>query len=205
MGIIATASVLFLFVPLIFLTNMNLMMFPEQWGQINGFFDAMLQSNANVFARYLHFLTASFAVTGLFLFGYMRRKKYPFEKIFSNFKRELILTKWYKIALYASLLQFVFGPLVFFTLPWKGVTWDLAYIFIAGIIFAIAALTLIWLDLKNKITPGKHFSKVVIALTITVMFMGTGRQTYRAIVLGPHQEMVAEKTELFKIQARQAR
>jgi cytochrome c len=203
-GIITVASLMFLFVPLIFLTNMNLMMFPEQWGQINGFWDAMFQSNLNVFARYLHFLTASFAVTGLFLFGYMRRKKYDTEKIFSNFSKDELLKKWYKLTLYASLLQFLFGPLVFFTLPWKGVTWELAYIFIAGIIFAIAGITLLYLDLKNKISLGKHFSKVVIAITITVMFMGTGRQTYRAIVLAPHQEMVAEKTELFKIQAQQA-
>lgn len=202
--LIGIASVLFLFVPLIFLTNINLMLFPEEWGNINGFWDALMLSN--VFPRYLHFLTASLAVTGLFLFGWMKRKKYVFDGKYENLTKDKVLRIWYKVALHTSLLQIVFGPLVFFTLPWKGVTWDLAYIIIAGIIFAITAIVLLWMDLKNKTNPlGKHFGKVVIALTITVMFMATGRHAYRAVVLGPHQKAVAEKTMLFKIQSDKAR
>lgn len=202
-GLITVASLLFLFVPLIFLTNINLMLFPEKWAEVDSFWNAMLLWN--VIPRYFHFLTASFAITGLFLFGYMRRKSYDVESIFSSFTRKDLLKKWYKITLYATMLQFAFGPLVLFTLPWKGVTWELAYIIIAGILFAIVALILLWQDLKSEEGLfGRHFGKVVIALSITVMFMGTGRHAYRAIVLGPHKKAVAEKTMLYEIQAKQA-
>ena len=165
----AIPAAIFLFVPLIFLTNVNLMQFPEKWVEIEGFTSAMMLSN--VFPRYFHFLTASFAITGIFMFGYMRRNKYSVEMIFNNFKKHTLLKKWYKLAFFATLLQLVFGPLVFFTLPWKGVNWTLAYIVIAGIIFAFTAMYLLWRDLKSdSLKLGKHFMKVVLAMTITVPF-----------------------------------
>ena len=203
LSLIGIASVMFLFVPLIFLTNINLMLFPEQWANVKGFWDAAFLWN--VIPRYLHFVTASFAVTGLFLFGYFRRKNSNLNEILENSSREEVLTKFYKIALHASLAQLVFGPLVFFTLPWDGVTWGLAHTIITGIVFALAAMFFMWKDIRTKVLDGgKHFGKVVIALTVTVMLMGTGRHVYRATVLGPHKQAMAEKTENYIREAKQA-
>jgi hypothetical protein len=53
-----------LFVPLIFLTNINLMLFPERWTQVKGFASALVLPN--VLPRFLHFLLACLAVTALF-------------------------------------------------------------------------------------------------------------------------------------------
>jgi cytochrome c len=136
------AVVILLFVPLIFLTNINLMLFPGKWVSIKGFFSAMFLSN--VIPRYLHFLCASLAVTGIFLFWYMKRKQYDFEARFKDFSRTGVLKKWYTLALGASLLQLGLGPLNFFTLPWHAVTWGLAIIFIIGIVFALLAMFLVW-------------------------------------------------------------
>jgi cytochrome c len=188
------AVVVLLFVPLIFLTNINLMLFPEEWGSVKGFFSAMML--ANVFPRYLHFLCASLAVTGLFLFWYMKRKRFPFESKFKDFSRTEVLKKWYKLALGASLLQLGLGPLNFFTLPWHAVSWGLAIIFIVGIVFALSAMFLLWRELKGPEEKlGKWFYPIAIALTITVLFMGTGRHVYRATALKPHQERIQQKTD----------
>lgn len=192
------AVVFLLFVPLIFLTNINLMLFPEEWGSVKGFFSAMML--ANVIPRYLHFLCASLAVTGLFLFWYMKRKRFPFEAKFKDFSRNEVLKKWYKLALGASLLQLGLGPLNFFTLPWHAVNWDLAIIFIVGIVFALLAMFLLWRELKGPEEKlGKWFYPVAILLTITVLFMGTGRQVYRATALKPHKERIQQPRDREKI------
>jgi cytochrome c len=39
------AAVLFLIIPFIFLANANLMLFPERWGEVKGFFSALLLPN----------------------------------------------------------------------------------------------------------------------------------------------------------------
>ena len=53
----AFSSLLFLLIPFIFLSNINLMLFPAQWSHVHGFFSALLLPN--VIPRYLHFVLAS--------------------------------------------------------------------------------------------------------------------------------------------------
>jgi len=191
--ILALALLVFLFVPLIFLTNINLMLFPEKWGTIRGFFSAMWL--ANVIPRYLHFLCASLAVSGLFLFGYMRRQRYPFTGRCPGLNRARVLKNWYRLAFFASLLQLAFGPLNFFTLPWRAVTWGLAYIVLSGLVFATGALILLYKEINGpEGRLGRYFYAIALLLSITVLFMGTGRHLYRAIALSAHQEKVLEKT-----------
>jgi cytochrome c len=190
----AIAVVLFLFVPFIFLTNINLMLFPERWVEVKGFFTAMVM--ANVIPRYLHFLCASVAVTGLFLFGYMRWKRYGFEVKFegTSLTRNRVLRWWYGLALMASVAQLVLGPLNFLTLPWHAVSWGLFFIFLPGILLAIAAMVLMWRELRGPEEKlGRSYYIVVVILTLTVLFMGTGRQAYRAAALETHRAISAMK------------
>lgn len=189
------AVLLMLFIPFIFLTNINLMLFPEKWGIIKGFFSAMFL--ANVIPRYLHFLVASLAITGLFLFWYMGRKQYPFESIFGagTFSRLQILRRWYGLALFPTLAQLGFGPLNLLTLPRHAVTWYLVVIFLTGASFAITAMILIWSELKGPDEElGKRFYLIVIILTTTIMFMGTGRHVYRANAISPHWKQIQQRT-----------
>ena len=74
--------------------------------------------------------------------------------------------------------------------------WGLAIIFIVGIAFALLAMFLLWRELKGPEEKlGKWFYPVAIALTITVLFMGTGRHVYRAVALKPHKERIQQTTE----------
>ena len=189
--IIAVAS--FLFIPLIFLANINLMLFPEKWGTIKGFFSAL--TLPNVFPRYFHFITASLAVTGLFLFGYFGWKKYRFEEKFSDLTRYEVRKKAYSLTLGASIIQLIFGPIVYLTLPTKGMSWNLFYFISAGVIVAVFAIYIMWKEVtgpEEKI--GRRFGLVVTALAITIVMMATGRHIYRATALAPHQKLMAERT-----------
>jgi len=192
--ILGFALLILLFVPLIFLSNINLMLFPERWAEVKGFFSTLLMSN--VIPRYLHFLTGTLAVTGLFIFWYLGRKKYPVEKNLPGFSREELRIKAYKLTFFATLSQIIFGPLLLFTLPWHGVNWNLVYVIIAGVLFAIIAMIILWREIKNKST-GKRFVVIVILISITVLFMGWGRHIYRSNVLTPHQKLMQERTEEF--------
>jgi cytochrome c len=203
-SIMALAVMVFLFIPLIFLTNINLMLFPEKWGTIKGFVSAL--TLPNVFPRYLHFIFASLAVTGLFLFWYVGRKSYPFEEYFKTLTRYDIKKKAYSLALAASVAQFLMGPLVLITLPSKGIGYNLIIIIFTGATIALFAMWWMW---KSITGPAEHISKnfwkVAVAMSITVLFMGSGRHVYRANALAPHQKLVAAKTKEFQRLSQEAR
>jgi cytochrome c len=200
----AAATALFLFIPLIFLVNVNLMLFPEKWGTVKGFFSALLLPN--VLPRYLHFIAASMAVTGLFIFWYMGRKNYPFETYFASLTRYEVRKNAYSLTLAASVAQFIIGPLVMLTLPTKGFDWRLVLVILSGAAIALPAMWQIWKAISG--TPeniDRHFGAVVIALTITVVFMGSGRHVYRANALAPHQKLMAANTAEFQRLSKEAR
>ncbi len=190
--ILGAAIAIFLFIPLVFLSNVNLMLFPEKWGEVQGFFSTLLLWN--VIPRYLHFIAGTLAVTGIFTVWYFGRKSYSLDENLADFQKNEIRKKGYQLTFYVTLSQIIFGPLLFFTLPWHGVDWPLAYFIIAGISFAVIAMYFIYMEIKSD-NPGKHLGKVILLLTVTVLFMGWGRHTYRENVLSPHKELMKQKTE----------
>ncbi|MBO9732098.1 MAG: cytochrome c [Chitinophaga sp.] len=203
-SILALAVLIFLFIPLIFLTNINLMLFPEKWGTVKGFVSALLLPN--VFPRYLHFLCASLAVTGLFLFWYLNRRRYAFETRFISITRYDIRRKMYSLALGASMFQFVFGPLVLITLPAKGVQWNLIIVILCGATAALPAMYWMWKGITGKPEDiGNNFGKVIVTMTLTVLLMASGRHVYRSNALAPHKKMMAEKTKTFEKLSAEAR
>ncbi|MEL1244022.1 cytochrome c [Flavobacterium sp. DGU11] len=202
-AIMAFAVAIFLFIPFIFLTNINLMLFPEKWALVKGFLDALMLPN--VFPRYLHFIFASLSVTGLFLFWYMSRKSYPFDELMPGFTRYDIQRKGYSLALTASVAQFMIGPIVLLTLPSKGIGWNLILVIVAGAAIALPAMWMIWKALTGqKEQMANSFYKVALLLGITVVFMGSGRHIYRSNALEKHRELVAAKTKDFAKARKQA-
>ncbi|MCW3807781.1 c-type cytochrome [Plebeiibacterium marinum] len=192
-AIISVAVGCFLFIPFVFLTNINLMLFPEKWGEVSGFFSAL--SLPNVLPRYFHFVVASLAITGLFLFYYISRKSFEFEEELPGFTKYELQKKFYSLGFGATVSQFLFGSVVFITLPSKGVDWDMFWFIATGVSFAIVAMVLMWKEITGPVEKiGRYFYYVVGILTVTVIFMGTGRHVYRANALEPHQKLMAERT-----------
>lgn len=185
-----------LFVPLIFLANINLMLFPERWTQMRGFVSALMLPN--VLPRLIHFLLACMAITALFLLGYFTRAAYPVESKFQRLDRAGLRRLFYAIAFGASLLQLAAGPLVLFTLPSRGVTVFLYVVIGIGATFAITMLGLMWWEiLAAPQRVGRFFVPIVALLMLTGSCMGFGRHVYREEATREHRLMVQKRTEDF--------
>ena len=201
--LLGMAVAIFLFIPFIFLTNINLMLFPEKWNTIQGFSEALLLPN--VFPRYLHFVFASLGITGLFIFWYFGRQGYPFEEHFKRMTRYELRKKAYSLTFAASIIQFMIGPVVLLTLPTQGMSWKLVLTIGTGAVIALPAVYWIWKGVTGEPEHiDRHFWKVTSLLTITVIFMGSGRHLYRATALAPHQKLVAEETRKFQAESKKA-
>lgn len=193
---IAAACLIFLAIPLVFLTNINLMLFPERWADVKGFLSALMLPN--VLPRYLHFIAASMAVTSLFLVGWFGRKRFRFQEKVPALPLPGVKKMLYSIALGVTGAQFIIGPLVYLTLPSHGVSGHMNLVILTGIATAIPAMVWMWREVDGSAEHiGQHLMKIAIALTVTVVCMGTGRHLYREEALGPHKQAMAEKTQAY--------
>jgi cytochrome c len=203
-GILALAAALFLFIPLIFLTNVNLMIQPEKWAMVKGFLSALMLPN--VWPRYFHFIFASLGVTGLFLFWWFGRKSYEFDEVFKSLPKQDLRKRFYSITFFASAAQFLIGPIVLLTLPVKGLSWPMILVIATGAAIAIPALIALWKEITgDPAEMGKRFGWIAGYLTFTVIFMGSGRHMYRATSLEGHQKLVKAKTEEYMAQVEEAK
>ncbi|HLT52739.1 MAG TPA: hypothetical protein VKZ97_02555, partial [Flavobacteriaceae bacterium] len=185
-GIMALAVAIFLFIPLIFLTNVNLMMFPEKWGTVQGFLSALMLPN--VFPRYLEFLGACIAVTGIFIVWYNNRKAYPIEEIYTSFTRYSIKKLGYSIATIGLSLQILFGVIVLFTLPSKGISYSVIGVMtIAGTLLAVALWFCYQTIVGEKDKIDLHFKKIALSIFAFMLVYGGSRQMYRHNSLEKHQ------------------
>ncbi len=191
--IIGVVCAILLAVPLIFLTTINLMLFPQLWPQVRGFADALFLPN--VLPRYLHFLLASLSVMGLFMVKWTQTRHFPAEKLFKELTRDELRRQFYTLALAATALQFLAGPLVFITLPASGMNGRTMLAVAGGIACALPALWWMWQELDGGgHGAGRRYWHIVGAISLTVMFMVIGRHLYRDEALRPYQQAVAAKT-----------
>jgi len=203
-SIIAIAAAIFLFIPFIFLTNVNLMLFPEKWTSVKGFLSALLLPN--VLPRYVFFIFSTLAVTGLFMAWYFGREKYDWAANFKTLSRYEMRRKFYSLTLVALFVQLVLaGPILMATLPARGMSWNVVMIVLMGAGLVIFPIYWIWQSITGPAEDmDRHFKKIVATLLVTISVMGMGRHAYRAHALAPHQELTARETEKFSEMAKQA-
>jgi cytochrome c len=189
----AVGAALFATIPLIFLTNVNLMLFPQAWTDVRGFFSAL--TLPNVWPRYLHFVAASVAVTGLFLLVYLTRATYPVSERFTDLNRAALRRLFYGVALGASLLQLLLGPMLLFSLPSIGMSWYLILVIAVGASCGVAAMVVMWREIVAPAgQPQLRLALVVGLITATAFMMGYGRHVYRETALQEHRLLMAEAT-----------
>jgi cytochrome c len=191
LGLVGAA--LFLVIPLIFLANVNLMLFPGRWLAVDGFLSAL--ALPNVWPRYFHFVAASVAVTGLFLLFFFLRAGCPVESKLRDLDRAALRRLFYGIALGASALQLLFGPVVLLSLPGQGMSWSLVGVIAIGVILALAAMTLMWREIIQPVArPMRRAALVFSLITLTAFAMGFGRHVYRETAVGEHRQRMAAHT-----------
>lgn len=199
----AIICALFLFIPLIFLANINLMLFPEKWGSVQGFFSAL--ALPNVLPRYVHFVLACPAMTGLFLVWLFRRKSEE-EIAATGFTRAELMRKGYRWALWPTIAQFVVGPVVLMTLPETREPLKVVMaVFGVAILVSLAMTHLMFVETRRSAEAiGRSFASICVLMLLTVALMGIGRHLYREAAVAPHREMVRVKTEQYVKQVEQA-
>lgn len=189
----AGAVGLFLFIPLIFLTNINLMLYPDQWDKVHGFLSTL--ALPNVLPRYLHFLTATVAVTAFFLAWYFGRERFPVDSALPGFTKPQLRRHFCGIALAATAAQLFFGPLLYLTLPAQTISWGMTAVIGTGALLAVGVLGLLWMESRAPDDlVGSRFWGVAGLLFVTVTFMATGRHMVRENAIRPHRALVEAKT-----------
>ncbi|MGC9326612.1 MAG: c-type cytochrome [Candidatus Hinthialibacter sp.] len=192
----AGAALIFLLVPLIFLSNINLMLFPQRWPETRGWLSTLW--TPNVLPRYLHFLFGSIAVSGLFFAGYFGREKYPVEERLVGLSRGRLRRMFYSIALSATAANFMAGPLLFFTLPAQGVSWPLIGVILIGVCLAAAAAVILWREITlPAAAPAWRFYLLIVLLTGTVVMMASGRHMYRENAVSVHRAHMEANTQTY--------
>jgi cytochrome c len=202
-AISGAACLLFLFIPLIFLTNINLMLFPDKWGAVHGFLSAL--GLPNVFPRYVHFVLACPAMAGLFLVWLFRRRQEA-ELQSTGFTRSELIRKGYQWAFWSTLAQFAVGPVALMTLP--PVTEPVGSvmgIFGIAILLCIPMTFLMFQETRRSAeTIGRSFSAICVLMLVVIGLMGAGRHVYREAALSPHRELVRAKTQEYMREVDQA-
>ncbi|MBI4831406.1 MAG: c-type cytochrome [Candidatus Lindowbacteria bacterium] len=185
-----SACAIFAFVPLIFLTNINLMILPFRWDSTEGFVQALLLPN--VLFRYIHFLVAVFAMIGFFAaiyFWYRGRKSDdPF-----YCRAQRLGVKW---ALAGTLLQGIFGTLNFITLPQGAYSTTLVIHIVAALVL-VAAVCIALIRALQK-TSGRPIIAAVVLLGIVALLMSFVRHVVRENLLREPQTVAAQRTQEYQ-------
>ena len=174
----ALATGIFLSVPLIFLANINLMLFPEKWGEVKGFGQALLMPS--VLPRYFHFIAASLVLTALFMVGFWSRAAARQQLANAGFNADRLLRDLYLIAFLISLSQRIIGSVLLLTLPRQGVSWPLIASVGFGAMASVPALVLMWSEITAEVPRiGRRYWSIMSLLALTTALMASGRHLYR--------------------------
>ena len=194
--VIAAVCAIFAFIPLIFLTNITLMLQPERWTEVQGFWDALRLPN--IWTRYAHFILSCPAMIG-FMMVWSYRRKTDAEIAEIGLPRATLIRIGYSWALWPSLAQFVVGPLAWLTLPAvSGPTTGVNVVFAVSMLVAGLACLMIWSDMRAPDERiGGGFWAASSTMLAVIVLMVVGRHMYREAAVDEHRTAVAERTAAF--------
>ena len=192
----ALAAAHFLFIPLVFLANINLMLYPGEWEKVRGFFSSLVIGN--VAPRYAHFLLASIALTGLFLAGWLGRRGAKLDDA-PGFTHAELRRVFYRVAFLATAAQFLVGPTVLLTLPSVGLSTQLYKVIFLGVGIAALVMLLLWRELRAPDARiGRWYVPICVLFSAVVLSMGSGRHLFRETALAEHQTKIHARTAEFQ-------
>jgi cytochrome c len=192
----ALAAAHFLFIPLIFLANINLMLYPGEWEKVRGFLSSLVIGN--VAPRYAHFLLASIALTGLFLVHWLGRRTPKLDEA-PGFTHAELRRVFYRVAFLATAAQFLVGPTVLLTLPSVGLSAQLYKVIFLGIGIALLVMLLLWRELRaTDERIGRWYVPICVLFSAVVLSMGSGRHLFRETALADHQAKIHTRTAEFQ-------
>ncbi|MEI7024161.1 cytochrome c class I [Paenibacillus sp. y28] len=148
-------SLILLFVPLLFITNVASMLQPDLWEPDRGFFGSLF-AYPTIWQRYLHFMAASFTMLGMFIYWWgnraERREPSPVTAEAKQYGK--------KLAALFTVMQLVAGPLLLLSMDSR-----IRQAFMGGSLFHTGLLCV----------------AIVLAIVLCVMLIRLVRQDSRAL------------------------
>ncbi|MBO1002280.1 cytochrome ubiquinol oxidase subunit I [Pseudogracilibacillus auburnensis] len=199
----AVGSAMLLFVPLIFIVNVVSMLYPDMWEESKGFFHA-LTYYPQVWQRYIHFILASFAIAGFYLYFWNNRLQKKNGKNEQS-KANLCMQKQGKrlglqVMIGTTALQFIAGT-------WLLMNFEreirLLYMgddpFLTGLLLSSIFVTMIllfFLYLLMKHDKRKYFMMSLASFILVLGIMGWMRHELRETYIKPYKDEVPQTTEV---------
>ena len=187
-GISGTA--ILLFVPLLFITNVASMLQPELWDGSKGFWDSLFRY-PTIWQRYLHFMAAGFAVIGMYMFWWGKRKSrrgddpvYALARKFGKGSAFLF-----------TLLQLIAGPLLLLSMnsevrsSFLGGSFFHTSLLGTAIVLAVALVVLLYR--LYKADSRRLFLSSLVVLLVIMGLMSWIRHEVRELYLAPYTEEVS--------------
>lgn len=195
------AMLILLFIPLIFIVNITSMIYPERWIDVRGFF-ASLFYYPEIWQRYLHFILASLASGGFYMFLYYSYKSWKGNNL-KDYEQTLKLFGA-KVAFWVTVLQLVAGFILLFSFKtdvrilFLGEDLLLTTLLVLSIVLTIVLC--IFLFLAGYKDSFKSFTVSLAIFVLIVGIMGWMRHEVRESYLSPYLEKYP-RTEQLSIQS----
>lgn len=196
----AAGSLILLFVPLIFIVNVVSMLYPEMWRGAEGFFHS-LTYYPQIWPRYFHFILASFAATGIYLYfwnGRLQRKgntdASKMDTLQAGKRLGILTTIW------TTILQFVAGFVLLLSfnrdimLLYMGEDALLTSMLVGSIVLTL--LLVFFLYRLMRTDQRKFFISSVATFFLILVLMGWMRHELRENYLSPYLEENPRTTQV---------
>ncbi|MBA4538374.1 cytochrome ubiquinol oxidase subunit I [Bacillus aquiflavi] len=192
----ATGSLLLLFVPLIFIVNVVSMLYPEMWEGSKGFFHGLVYY-PQIWQRYFHFILASFAVAGFYLYFWNARAERKIADragMTKEEKAEVVKDGkkfGVKVMLWTTLLQLVAGTVLLMSFErdimmlYMGDSALLTGLLIGSIFITLLLSFFLYLLLKHD--KRKYFILSMTTFVLVLGLMGWMRHELRESYLEPYK------------------
>lgn len=201
----AIGSAMLLFVPLIFIVNVVSMLYPDMWAGSKGFFHA-LTYYPQIWQRYFHFILASFALAGFYLYFFnnrlQKKAKNAHEQV--NETTALMHKQGKRLGLQVMIgstaLQFVTGTWLLMNFErdirmlYMGDDALLTGLLLSSIL--VTFLLLFFLFLLMKHDKRKYFIMSVASFVVVLGIMGWMRHELRETYIKPYKEEVPQTTQV---------
>lgn len=196
----ATGSLLLLFVPLIFIVNVVSMLYPNMWEGSNGFFHG-LTYYPQVWQRYFHFILASFAIAGFYLYfwnQYLQKNEVDDQIVDAMQKQGKKLG--IQVMIGTTALQFITGFWLLMTFEPEirllYIGEDLLLTMLLLISILLTMLLLYFLYLLMKIDRRKYFIMSLVTFIFVLGTMGWMRHELRETYIKPYKDEAPQTTQV---------
>lgn len=181
------AMLILFFVPLIFIVNVTSMLYPDRWGEAKGFFESLVYY-PQIWQRYLHFMLASLATGGFYMFVYFTYQKRKQNRLEEHEQSLKLLGA--KIGFWITIVQLVAGFLLLFSFDtdirmlYLGEDLLLTSLLILSIVLTVILCMLLYAAGYKDSTSS--FLASIIVFICVIGIMGWMRHELREAYLSPY-------------------